>query len=150
MSVGSFSASLSGLNANQQKLSVIGNNLANINTTAFKASNVTFSDLVSQSIGGPSENPTQIGLGASVGSITPNFTQGSIETTGVATNVCVDSTLRDGFLRGYYIIVPKEAVGCANQALHEATLKNVGFLLGDVVAYADVIDLWGAKKARAA
>ena len=46
---GSFSASLSGLNANQQKLSVIGNNLANINTVGFKASTVTFADLVSQS-----------------------------------------------------------------------------------------------------
>ena len=74
----------------------------------------------------------------------------SLVVTGVATNVCVDSTLRDGFLRGYYIIVPKEAVGCGNQALHEATLKNVGFLLGDVISYPDVIDLWGAKKARAA
>ena len=97
MSVGSFSASLSGLNANQQKLSVIGNNLANINTTAFKASNVTFSDLVSQSIGGPAENPTQIGLGASVGSITPNFTQGSIETTGVPTNVAIQGS-------GFFIV----------------------------------------------
>ena len=52
MSVGSFSASLSGLNANQQKLSVIGNNLANINTIAFKASRSTFADLVSQNVGG--------------------------------------------------------------------------------------------------
>ena len=46
----SFSASLSGLNANQQKLNVIGNNLANINTIAFKSSTVDFSDLVSQSV----------------------------------------------------------------------------------------------------
>ncbi|MEO8483123.1 MAG: flagellar basal body protein, partial [Acidobacteriota bacterium] len=38
MSIGSFSASLSGLNANQQKLSVIGNNLANLNTVAYKSS----------------------------------------------------------------------------------------------------------------
>ena len=44
MAIGSFSASLSGLNANQQKLSVIGNNLANLNTVAFKASDVQFSD----------------------------------------------------------------------------------------------------------
>ena len=38
----SFSASLSGLNANQQKLNVIGNNLANINTIGFKSSTVEF------------------------------------------------------------------------------------------------------------
>ena len=89
MSVGSFSASLSGLNANQQKLSVIGNNLANLNTVGFKASTVTFADLVSQSVGGPSVNPMQIGLGVITGSITPNFTQGGIESTGISTNVAI-------------------------------------------------------------
>ena len=92
MSVGSFSASLSGLNANQQKLSVIGNNLANINTIAFKSSAVTFADLVSQSVGGPSANPMQIGLGVTVGAITPNFTQGGVESTGVSTHVAIQGT----------------------------------------------------------
>jgi flagellar hook protein FlgE len=92
MSVGSFSASLSGLNANQQKLSVIGNNLANINTIAFKASAVTFADLVSQSVGAPSANPTQIGLGVTVGAITPNFTQGGVESTGVSTHVAIQGS----------------------------------------------------------
>ena len=58
-----FSASLSGLSANQQKLSVIGNNLANLNTVGFKASNVNFADLVSQSVGGSSANPMQIAPG---------------------------------------------------------------------------------------
>ena len=89
MSVGSFSASLSGLNANAQKLSVIGNNLANLNTIGFKASGVTFSDLVSQSIGGTSTNPMQIGLGVNTGSISPNFSQGGIESTGISTNVAI-------------------------------------------------------------
>jgi flagellar hook protein FlgE len=87
--MGSFSASLSGLAANQQKLGVIGNNLANINTIGFKSSDVNFADLVSQSIGGPSQNPMQVGLGVSVGQISPNFTQGGIESTGVSTNVAV-------------------------------------------------------------
>src|SRR6478736_2550602 len=63
MAVGSFSAGLSGLNANAQALSVIGNNPANLNTVGFKASTVTFEDLVYQSVGGSTENPTQIGLG---------------------------------------------------------------------------------------
>ncbi len=78
-----FSASLSGLNANQQKLSVIGNNLANINTVGFKSSSVQFMDLVSQSIGGSSANPMQVGLGVTTGAISPNFTQGGLENTGV-------------------------------------------------------------------
>jgi flagellar hook protein FlgE len=85
----SFSTSLSGLNANAQKLSVIGNNLANINTIAFKASTVDFSDLVSQSVGGSSSNPMQIGLGVTTGSIAPNFSQGGMANTGVPTNVAI-------------------------------------------------------------
>jgi flagellar hook protein FlgE len=92
MSIGSFSASLSGLNANQQKLSVIGNNLANLNTVAYKSSTVNFADLVSQSVGGPSANPMQIGLGVTTGEITPNFSQGSLENTGIATNVAIQGS----------------------------------------------------------
>ena len=97
MAIGSFSASLSGLNANQQKLSVIGNNLANLNTVAYKASNVNFADLVSQSIGGPSANPMQIGLGVTIGQITPNFSQGTIESSGIATNVAIQGS-------GFFVI----------------------------------------------
>lgn len=93
----SFSASLSGLNSNQQKLNVIGNNLANINTIAFKSSTVDFSDLVSQSVGGSSANPMQIGLGVTTGAISPNFSQGGIENTGVATNVAVQGS-------GFFVI----------------------------------------------
>jgi flagellar hook protein FlgE len=87
--MGSFSASLSGMNANQQELSVIGNNLANINTVAFKASTVSFADLVSQTVGSSGFNPAQVGLGVTIGSISPNFAQGGIENTGVATNVAI-------------------------------------------------------------
>jgi flagellar hook protein FlgE len=85
----SFSASLSGLFANQEKLNVIGNNLANINTLAFKSSRVEFADLVNLSVGGPGANPMQIGLGVTIASISPTFTQGGIETTGVPTNVAI-------------------------------------------------------------
>jgi flagellar hook protein FlgE len=92
MAVGSFSAGLSGLNANAQALSVIGNNLANINTIAFKASRSTFADLVSQNVGGSSENPTQIGLGVGLASISPVFKQGAIESTASATNVAIQGS----------------------------------------------------------
>jgi flagellar hook protein FlgE len=88
----SFSTSLSGLNANQQKLNVIGNNLANINTLAFKSSTVEFSDLVSQSVGGASANPMQVGLGVTTGAISPNFSQGGIANTGVPTNVAIQGS----------------------------------------------------------
>ncbi len=87
-----FSASLSGLSASQQKLNVIGNNLANINTVGFKASAVQFSDLVSQSVGGSSVNPMQVGLGVTTGAISPVFTQGGFDNTGIATNVAIQGS----------------------------------------------------------
>jgi flagellar hook protein FlgE len=89
MAVGSFSAGLSGLSANSTYLSVIGNNLANINTVGYKSSTVSFADLVSQTVGSTSENPTQIGLGVVTGSISPVFTQGNIENASEPTNVAI-------------------------------------------------------------
>jgi flagellar hook protein FlgE len=89
MAVGSFSAGLSGLNANAQALSVVGNNLANLNTVGYKASAVTFSDLVYQSVGSGSENPAQIGLGVGVAQVSSVFSQGTIESTRIATNVAI-------------------------------------------------------------
>mgnify|MGYP000184199625 CR=1 FL=1 len=89
MSIGSFSASLSGLKANQVKLAVIGNNLANLNTVGYKAGQVSFADMVSQSVAGSSPNPMQVGLGVAPSSIAANFSQGGIDFTGVATHVAI-------------------------------------------------------------
>jgi flagellar hook protein FlgE len=89
MAVGSFSAGLSGLSANATYLSVIGNNLANINTIGFKTSAVRFSDLVSQRMGGTSMNPIQVGLGVGTSSISPVFSQGSIDNAREPTNVAI-------------------------------------------------------------
>jgi len=97
MSIGSFSAGLSGLNANAAYLSVIGNNLANINTVGFKASSFSFSDLVSQTIASTSANPSQVGLGVVAGAITPTFSQGSIESTRETTNMAIQGN-------GFFIV----------------------------------------------
>jgi flagellar hook protein FlgE len=93
---------LSGMNVNQTRINTIGNNIANVNTHAFKGSRTLFQTQLSQllSMGnGPSEtsggvNPTQIGLGAVVGAIQKNFSPGSIETTGIASDLAIDG---DGF-----------------------------------------------------
>ncbi len=85
----SFSQGLSGLSANAVYLDTIGNNLANINTIGYKASAVSFMDLVSQTIGGTSSNPMQVGLGVTTGSISPIFSQGAIENTREATNAAI-------------------------------------------------------------
>ena len=93
----SFSAALAGLSANNQYLAVIGNNLANINTVGFKASSVSFQDLVSQTVGGASTNPMQVGLGVTTGSISPVFSQGAIQNTREATNVAIQGA-------GFFIV----------------------------------------------
>jgi len=89
MAVGSFSAGLSGLSANSTYLSVIGNNLANINTVGFKGSTVNFVDLVSQTVASTSANPAQVGLGVMTGSISPVFSQGAAQTSRETTNAAI-------------------------------------------------------------
>jgi flagellar hook protein FlgE len=92
MAVGFFSAGLSGLNANSIYLNVIGNNLANLNTVGYKASAVSFQDLVSQTVGGTSINPLQVGLGVTTNSISPVFSQGTIENSRESTNVAIQGS----------------------------------------------------------
>jgi flagellar hook protein FlgE len=101
MSSSLFSA-VSGLRNNQEWLDVIGNNIANANTPGFKGSQVIFQDILSQTLtagSAPSTNlgginPIQIGLGATVGSVTPSFLQGSIQTTNRSTDMAIQG---DGF-----------------------------------------------------
>ena len=95
--MGSFSIPLSGLLASQEDLSVISNNLANLNTTGFKGSSANFSDLVYEQLGNSGGgNPIQKGLGTQIGSTSISFTQGSIQNTGVNTNVAIQG---GGFLQ---------------------------------------------------
>jgi flagellar hook protein FlgE len=77
--VSSFSIALSGLTADSDALDVVGNNLANLNTTGYKDNNVSFYDLLQQSIAGGS---TQIGGGVSAPQTERVFSQGSIQSTG--------------------------------------------------------------------
>jgi flagellar hook protein FlgE len=78
--------------ASQTALSVISNNLANMNTTGYKDNTVSFQDLFYQNIGSTgSGDPEQVGAGVTVGSISTNFTGGDLQTTGVDTDVAVSN-----------------------------------------------------------
>ena len=66
--------------------------------------------------------------------------------TGVATNVCVDSTLREGFFLGYHIVVPEDGVGSGNAAGHEGTLSTVRVNFGSVLPAADILRRWAAPQ----
>jgi flagellar hook protein FlgE len=84
--MGSFAIALSGLTADSAALDVVGNNLANLNTTGYKDSTVSFYDLLQQSVAGGS---TQIGGGVSAPQTERIFTQGSIQLTGGAFDAAV-------------------------------------------------------------
>ena len=73
----------------------------------------------------------------------------SLVMTGVATNVCVESTLREAFFHGYYIVWRPERVGSANLPLHEATIKSVEFIFGHVPKSTGVMDIWAGKTGAA-
>ncbi|MFS1513194.1 flagellar basal body rod protein FlgG [Chengkuizengella sp. SCS-71B] len=98
----SLYSGISGMQGFQTKLDVIGNNIANVNTTGFKAGRVMFQDVLSQQISGgtaPNDvtggsNAKEIGLGVTVGAINTIHTPGSAMTTNVPTDLRIDG---DGF-----------------------------------------------------
>jgi len=61
--------------------------------------------------------------------------------TGVATNVCVDSTLREGFFLGYHIVVLEDCVGSNSQAGHEGTLATVRNNIGQVISSSTAVEV---------
>jgi flagellar hook protein FlgE len=101
MSRSLFSA-VSGLTSFQTWMDVIGNNIANAATPGFKTSVVVFTDILNQTLSAGSApvgnrggiNPMQMGLGVTVGSITPVFLQGSLQTTNRNTDLAIQG---DGF-----------------------------------------------------
>lgn len=94
----SMYSGISGLKVQQSKLDVVGNNIANANTTAFKSQSVRFQDMLSQNmqnatspsvnLGGT--NPRQVGLGVQVSGIYTNFTTGNMQTTGRNLDAAID------------------------------------------------------------
>lgn len=104
---------VTGLKAQQTKLDVVANNIANVNTTGYRSSRILFQDLFSQQLSGPSApagnfggtNPMQVGLGVQVGSIDVNHGQGSLITTGVNSDLAIQGNgffvLSDGLTNVY-------------------------------------------------
>jgi len=85
----SFQTGLSGLNASSRSLDVIGNNIANANTTGMKSSRAEFGDLVASSLG-VGGGGTNAGIGVAVNAIAQQFTQGNINTTGNSLDVAIN------------------------------------------------------------
>lgn len=93
----SLYAGVSGMQNHQTRLDVIGNNVANVNTTGFKRGRVNFQDMISQQMSGAASpttevggvNPKEVGLGVTVAAIDTVFTQGNLQTTGVSTDIAI-------------------------------------------------------------
>jgi flagellar hook protein FlgE len=98
---------VSGLQTSQDFMDVVGNNVANVNTVGYKASQINFSDVLAQTLSGATGpqgdlggmNPVQIGLGTQVASTSLNFSQGSLQTTNVTTNLAIQGN-------GFFIVSP--------------------------------------------
>jgi flagellar hook protein FlgE len=89
----SFSTALSALAAHSTAIDVVGNNLANLNTPGFKASTVSFHDLVTQSLGA-GLGETQVGFGVGAPVTLRQFSQGAIQSTGAPLDAAIQG---DGF-----------------------------------------------------
>ncbi len=85
MSITSMFTAVSGMNVNGQGLSVVGDNIANMNTHGFKTSTVVFGDIVSQTVGS-----LGIGRGALLNEVSQEFTQGAFENTPNVLDLAVD------------------------------------------------------------
>ena len=93
---GSLWSGISGLNASNEQMDIIGNNIANVNTVGFKAGSTVFGDILSQSITGGS-GTMQIGRGVRVTAIPTLFGQGSFASTQSATDLAIDG-------EGFFIV----------------------------------------------
>ncbi|MFD3157477.1 flagellar hook protein FlgE [Haloimpatiens sp. FM7330] len=101
----SMYSGISGMKVNQTKLDVVGNNIANVGTTAFKGSRVRFQDMLSQNMAeaiGPGRNqggsnPRQVGLGVQVAGIDTVMSQGMMQPTGRNLDVGIDGS-------GYFMV----------------------------------------------
>lgn len=98
----SMYSAVSGLRNHQTMMDVVGNNVANVNTTGFKSSTTVFQDVLSQVLRGAGlgtdgtggTNPSQVGLGSRIAGITTDFGQGGLQRTGRSTDFAIQG---DGF-----------------------------------------------------
>jgi flagellar hook protein FlgE len=94
----SFSIALSGLQADSVALNTIGNNLANLNTTAYKKQSTSFEDLFYQQIGTSGANEAiQVGVGTKVSGTATSYQHGSLSPTGKATDLAMSGN-------GYFVV----------------------------------------------
>jgi flagellar hook protein FlgE len=128
----SLTAGVSGLENYQQEMDVIGNNIANINTTGFKSGTVNFADTFSNVLQFPSSstaassgtNSVQIGTGVTITGVSNNWGQGSISPTGVSGDLAINGS-------GFFTV--KDSISGASYATRAGvfTVDSNGYLVTD-------------------
>ncbi len=119
---------VTGLQAHQQKLDVIAANIANVNTIGYRGGRVLFQDLFSQTLRGAAApqdnfggtNPQQVGLGVTVASIDTDFSQGSLLTTGVSSDLAIQGS-------GFFVLSDNVSTGYTRDG--SFTLNADGYLI---------------------
>lgn len=97
MAISPLFTAVSGMQANQQYISVVANNLANINTTGFKESRALFSDTLSETMQSSGPNMSQIGLGVTAPSVNVDFSPGSLTNTGSPSDMAIEG-------KGFFVV----------------------------------------------
>lgn len=135
----SMYSGISGLKAQQTRLDIVGNNIANANTTAFKSQSIRFQDMLSQNMSsatGPSANiggtnPRQVGLGVQVSGIYTKFTTGNMQTTGRNLDMAIDGPgffiVGKGDITSYTDIDTTGTGGAAVGSIKDTSTMNVSF-----------------------
>lgn len=139
--VGSMFAAISGLKAHQSKMDVIGNNIANVNTWGYKSHSANFADATYRTsiagaagagAAGGGVNPSQVGYGANVNSITVNYTTGNRNPTGWGSDCMIDGP-------GFFVVTTDNALnlgaGITDISGANVMLSRVGILKIDDQGY---------------
>ncbi|HVH78851.1 MAG TPA: flagellar hook-basal body complex protein, partial [Stellaceae bacterium] len=120
-----LSVELTGLQAAQTDLDTIGNNIANVSTTGFKASTPNFTDIYATSLAGAAGGGASTGLGAATKSVSQLFTEGTISQTGNPLDVAIDGG-------GFFQV--QTTTGIAYSRDGAMQLNSNGFLTNDTGA----------------
>ena len=117
--ISSLFAGISGLSANATAMTVIGDNIANVNTTAFKSNKYSFANVLSQSMG--TSTTDGIGRGVEFGGVSPSWSQGSVENTSNATDMAING-------KGFFMVEDGSGSAFYTRA-GEFTFDREGYLV---------------------
>lgn len=124
MPLTSFYTALTGINNNSIAINVIGDNLANMNTTAFKSGKATFSELLAGLSGtSTTGNPVSTGLGSTLNGVIRTNTQGTVTSTGVSTDAAINGN-------GFFIVSLEGGLGFTRSGSFQLD-KEGNFLSAD-------------------